>query len=216
MTDEVVPAPWPGEAVQRRAAAARQESALQLLRQAIGDLDVQRAELAAAGDYETLAHGGADVAALIADLGILLSQVRRDVAVLLDALPRENRRAKPRAMVAGLGMVEVDGGTEWKGWESERLLRDLVVRALLVFTGLTPAEWNASEDGDYVDESVGTITDAVCAVLLDCLPVTESLGWRRGQKQPDGTYSGLRGQGIDLDDYAERTAKPRLAKFPKR
>lgn len=184
--------------------AARTTSALVAIRAAIADLDLQRRELVAAGDYVTLALGGADVATLIADLGILLDAVRRDLARLLDALPRKNRRAKPRVEVPGLGPVEVEGGSEWKQWRSEDLLTRLVYGCLV------------NDDGEVIDRPPLDAAEAIVAVLTSCLPLTESLGWRKGSKQPDGTWSGLRGEGIDLEDYAVRTDKPRLAKLPKR
>lgn len=187
-----------------RTAAGRQATALDVLRLAIASLDAQRAELAAAGDYETLARGGADVAALIGDLGILLNAVRRNLATLIDRLPRENRRAKPRVEVPNLGVVEVEGGSEWKGWRSEDLLTRLVYGCLV------------TEDGEVIEQAPLDTAEAVVKVLCACLPLTESLGWRKGSKQPDGTWSGLRGQGIDLEDYAVKVTKPRLATLPKR
>lgn len=187
-----------------RSAAGRTSNALEVLRLAIVALDAQREVLLAAGDYETLAHGGADVEALIRDLGTLLNQVRRDVATLLDALPRKNRRAKPRVEVPGLGVVEVMGGNDWKRWDSERLLRHLIYATLV------------SEDGEVVSASPTEVADRIANMLVEVLPITESLGWRRGTKQPDGTWSGLRGWGIDLEDWAERVGKPRLATIPKR
>lgn len=177
-----------------------QNEGLAHLRRGLLALDDQRQALYEAGDYERLANGGADLKIIVDELAVLLRTVRLNVGELVvDAYEGKGR---PKVEVPGLGVVEVPSGTERTGWESERLLRDLMLSVIV-----------DPDTGELLSGSAAEIVDALLPVLRSCLPLTASLGWRIG-KEADG--SGLIGHGFDPDDYSERVEKPRLAVLPKR
>lgn len=185
--------------------------ALPAIRDAIGELDAQRKTLAEAGEVELLGHGAADLATLIADLNLLLRAVKSDVAKLLIAA--HQGRGLPKMDLPGVGRIDVPGGSEWRGWDSERLLRHLVFGALPYW-----AEFAIDpETGEVLSPSPSEVAESIVQTLLDCLPITASTGWKRGSKDPaTGEMTGLRGYGIRLEDFAEKVDKPRLARLPKR
>lgn len=184
--------------------------AITTIRRGLLQMDDARQELARQGDKDGLANGVADIALLVSDLSTIGRDARLDLARIMLAGhvdgDGEPLRGNPKHEVEGLGVVDVPGGSEWKGWESERLLRDLMVDAILDTDGmLLPF--------DHPSDVVTTIFD----VLVACLPVTASLQWRVGTRdKATGIWSGLRGAGIDPEDYAERVEKDRLAKVPSR
>jgi hypothetical protein len=134
--------------------------------------------------------------------------VRRDVAQLMLAghvdEGGKRKRGNPKHEVAGLGVIDVPGGSEWKGWESERLLRDLITLALI------------EPDGTYRSfDHPKDVADSVYETLVTCLPATASLQWRVGSiDKATGQPTALKAAGIDPNDYAERVDKERLAKIP--
>jgi len=193
-----------------------QISPLRALRSALLALDDQRLELEAAGDWETLANGAADLNMLLADLRTMERDTKLGVARLLDAkweaegklkrYPDGRPRTRPKEEVAGLGLVEVEGGMERKGWESEKILRRLI------FTAIT------TPDGEPVPfDGPGEVAEAIYAKVAACLPLTASLSWRVGQlDKATGQWSGLRGAGIEPGDVCEEVEKDRTVKVPKR
>lgn len=180
------------------------------LRRGLLALDDQRQALAEAGDVDTLALGTADLALVIGDLQDVQRSARRDIAQIMlaghvddDGKPK---RGNPKHEVAGLGVLDVPGGNEWKEWDSVRLLGDLIKLAML------------EPDGELrsFDHPLD-VADAIRDVLVMCLPVTGSLGWRVGQfDKATEEWTGLKAAGIDPNDYANHTAKERLAVVPKR
>lgn len=173
-------------------------NALAALRAGLLAMDERRVMLKEAGDKFGLANGAADVRVVINDLSALERAAKGDLAELM---PRVGR-ALPRLEVPGLGTVEVRGGSDRKGWESERLLSLLLQKAIV------------DENGEVEDLSPLVVIARVFEVLKDCLPVTESLQWRGGRA--DGSAPGLRKYGLDPDEFCDVTEKPRLASIPKR
>lgn len=171
------------------------------LRLALLRLDEQRAALAAAGDTAALAWGAADLEAVIGDLRDLHRATRADLARLVDA-DHAGRRGRPTTTIEGLGIVEVWGGMERRNWQSSALLKLLLLRAI------------TDADGAFIhDLTPLDLVDHVFAVLNDCLPLTGSLAWRVGMR---GKGNGLRGYGIEVEDYCDEVEQPRLAKVPRR
>lgn len=179
-------------------------SGVAALRQGLMLLDDQRQALAAKGDIDSLAYGSADLAVIIGDLQTLNRSTRLDIAKLMLAA-HEGKRGNPKHEVPGLGIIDVPGGHEWRDWESERLLRKLMTDAI-------------TEDGELRHfDHPSEVVDRVYEVLVACLPVTASLGWRVGKfDKATEEWTGLRGAGIDPEDYANHAEKERLAQVPKR
>lgn len=190
--------------------------ALQAIRESIVALDDQRAELARQGDVANLAYGAADLAAVAADLKVVERQARMDIATVLDSEWLAAGKMKlrddgtptrlPDVEVPGLGKVKVSGGRERVDWESERLLRRLIAQALV------------TEDGELVEfETPNDAIDAMFDALSPCLPLTGSLQWRVGSEdKATSTFTGLRGQGIDPDEWCDIKISDRVATVPRR
>lgn len=182
------------------------------LRRGLLTLDDQRQELARVGNVDDLAYGVADLGVVMDDLSNLRRAARDDIAKILLARQQEARdrgekvRGNPKHEVPGLGVIDVPGGNEWKDWDSPRLLRKLMRDAIL------------DEDGDLLHfDHPAEVVERVYEVISACLPITASLGWRVGQfDKTTEEWTGLRGAGIDPEDYATHAAKPRLAKVPNR
>ncbi len=201
---------------------------LMALRQAIMVLDDQRAALVELGDYEGLAFGGRDLGVLVGELDTVLRQVRVDVATLVDAEERERRDeireraeaegkkvpkfAEPdvrlgrvKREVEGLGLVEVNGGYDRKGWQSLALLRTMLSIAL----DEMPLWTSEGEDAH------AQVYDRLVEVLGDTMPLHPSLQWKVGTDWEGKPPTGLRKYGINPDDWCERTDKTRLASWPR-
>lgn len=188
-----------------------QRTGLADLRRALLGLDDQRIALVAAQDADGLAFGSAALRDIITDLSALKRNVDADLAALLLACheaagltPRRN----PKHFVEGLGEVDVPGGNERKNWESEAILKLLVQRTFF-----------DHETGEKKD--LGTQEDAVAEfveILKSCLSFGGSTAWKVGTW--DGAtksyVGGLRGVGIDPEDFCDEQAKQRLAVIPKR
>lgn len=180
------------------------------LRKGLMALDEQRQALAEAGDYESLAVGAADIAAITGDLRDIERAARSDIATIVLASwvdeRGERKRGKPKVTVTGLGVVEIEGGWERKNWQSEKLLRELMLRAIV-----------DPDTGELAAESPMEIVGAIYEVLNECLPITGSLGWRTGKfDKATQELTGLKKFGIDDAEWCERVDKPVLAKVPKR
>jgi hypothetical protein len=201
----------------------QRSDAVLAMRHAITRLDDQRADLEAAGDVDSLAYGAADVALLKRDLGTLERATKASIAHVLigelmaeidearEAGESERRltamaRRRPKREVEGLGRVEVPGGNERKNWDSPRLLRDLMLQAVV-----------DPDTGELREFPSGpAMVDAIYEVIAKCLPITGSLSWRVGSlDKATNEFTGLRGQGIDPDDYSDNIEKDRLAVVPK-
>ncbi len=120
-----------------------------------------------------------------------------------------------RCEVPGVGAVEVNGGWDRKNWESDKLLRRMLHVAL---DGLSIFDAETGEDARDL------AIDRVFEVLNDTMPVTPSMQWRVGTwpKTDPKTgetvkpATGLKRYGIDDENWCDRTAKPRLARWPNR
>lgn len=221
-----LPARRPGP---HAAPPAIRDNPLMALRQAIMVLDDQRAALAEAGDYEGLAFGGRDLGVLVGELDTVLRQVRVDVAGLLDDVERERRTeireraeadgkkvpkfaeedarlGKVKREVDGLGLVEVNGGYDRKGWQSLDLLRKMLGIALDEMPLVNP------ETGE---DAHAQVYDRLVEVLGDTMPLHPSLQWKVGTDWEGKPPTGLRKYGINPDDWCERTDKLRLASWPR-
>lgn len=216
----------------------RRAAALGPIREAIAALSDQAIALHEAGDHEALAAGGQDLETVVDELSTLHRDVRLFVADLIDKRERvlraadaERREAegkKPiqrndpdkalgmvRCEVPGVGAVEVNGGWDRKNWESDKLLRRMLHVAL---DGLSIFDAETGEDARDL------AIDRVFEVLNDTMPVTPSMQWRVGTwpKTDPKTgetvkpATGLKLYGIDDENWCDRTAKPRLARWPNR
>ena len=88
--------------------------ALERLRSAIGQMDARRADLAAQGDWDTLAHALSGIRALIRDLRTVEAATVADVAGLLP---------EKRVTVDGLGTIERRTPTIRREWRSSTAAR---------------------------------------------------------------------------------------------
>lgn len=153
--------------------------ALAALRAAIGRLDGERGDLAAAGDVDALAVGLAGLRTLQRDLRALADAVEADVAALMDG---------PRLVVDGLGVLERHRRAERVRWDGEAILQRLVRLAL---------------DPDGTGELPASPIEAVTAVigaLAECSTITlPSTSWRT---------TALRARGIDVDGEELRSKEP--------
>lgn len=192
-------------------ASVAQRAGLAALRRGLLALDDQRAEMVARQDADGLAHGSADLRDIITDLSALKRNVESDLAVLLLACHEAaglSPRRNPKHFVEGLGEIDVPGGNERKDWDSKAILKLLVQRTFF-----------DHETGEKKD--LGTQEDAVAEfveILESCLTFGPSTSWKVGTKDSStgGYVNGLRGVGIDPEDYCTEQAKPRLAVIPKR
>jgi hypothetical protein len=117
--------------------------------------DDRRAELVAAGDWQTLAWGLVEMKKIKADLDALVREVEENIAALLP---------DKKATVDGLGVLERRTSSSRK-WDSEGLLRDLVRKYLdPEQTGELTVTWET--------------VSGLIAMLQKALPLTGSLGWR--------------------------------------
>ncbi len=175
-------------------------------------MDDQRQRLVAARDVDALANGSADLAVIASEMATLQKQVRLDIAEIMVEDHRAaggSERRKPKREVPGLGIVEVNGGSEWKDWDSPALFRHVALS--------TVCDNNGEVAEEYVSDPLGAVFAALDA-LAECLPLTTSLGWKVGtwDAATKGWKGGLRGRGIDPEDWGERVDKPRMAKVPAR
>lgn len=177
------------------------------LRRAFLVLDDERKTLAEAGDVDRLAYGVADIASIVGDLNTIKRSAEADIAAIMLAEHGE-RRGNPKHEVPGLGVIDVPGGTERKGWESRKLLERLVRDVV--------ADPETGELRHF--ESPVDVAEAITAMIVDCLSITPSTAWKVGTKNTaTGEWdNGLRGRGIDPGDWCDVVEKPRLAKVPKR
>lgn len=178
-------------------------SAIGLLRAAVLAMDDQRAGMVKRGDTTALAWGGAQVALVAGDLADLLRQVRSDLAVLVEN--DYEGKGKAKLDIEGLGRVEIDGGWERKNWESAKLLRLLLLKAIV-----------DPETGELTEAPPSVIVSRIFEVLNDCLPITGSLNWRTGSyDRATESFTGLKKYGVDDEDFCDRIDKPKLARIPK-
>lgn len=184
------------------------------LRTVLAELDTQRAALAEAGDYEALAMGAQDLDTLLGDMRNILRSARLDLAEIIDD-QADRHVGTNRVEIDGVGAVETRGGWTRKNWDSKRLLRTLLAKAIAE----VPGERIVNEDGEVLDVAESATLAAITQVLEDCLPITGSLSWRSGEWPDHQTGSegrGLKKHGVDDEAWCDRVEKPRMAIIPKR
>lgn len=175
------------------------------LRRAVLTLDDQRQALRAAGDYTSLAYGGADLDVLLVDLHTLAKDIKRDIAALLIARHEQmggKPKARPKVEIPHLGVVEVPGGNERTDWETDALLERVLLTCVI-------------DDDGTIDDTLHP--SVVVKRIAEVLPTVAAIGyWKVGKRDSaTGLWSGLRGLGIDPADYCEEQPKERLAVIPK-
>lgn len=150
------------------------ESPVRSLRIAIGEMVADVQSLAETGDWESLIRGLEPLQQILGDLRILETDVKKYIA---ETMPER------RVHVEGVGSVERKAKITRRNWDSEELLRKIVVGAL-------------------VDPATGEIpsspSEAVEKVMLEvkaCVPFTGSTGWR---------VAALKDRGFDPDEWCEQ------------
>lgn len=123
------------------------------LRTSLLNADNQRAQLFAAGDWNTLLYGLAELRKIKTDLDALVRETEENVAALLP---------EKKVIVDGFGVVERRTASTRK-WESDNLMRHLVRTQL---------------DPDGTGEITLPRVFALLETLTAVLPLTASLGWR--------------------------------------
>lgn len=190
--------------------------AVQSLREFLVVLDNNRIALAEDGDDEGLANGAADIALLVKDLATINRDARLDIARVLDARwfaegkmklrPDGTPSRLPEVEVEGLGRVKVAGGKERRDWESERLLRRVILGAIV------------DADGELIGGTPIEIADRIFEAVAATVPLGGSVGWKVGKwdAASKSFIGGLRGQGLDPSEYCDEVEKPRIATIPNR
>lgn len=134
--------------------ALHQQPALTTLRQAIAAVDEQRQALVEAGDLHNLAHGLAQIGALLGDLRQLQTAVEADVAALM---------VDKKVEIDGLGVIERRKGTDRKAWDWPSLL------PLLIRSEVDP-------EGTGELPAAPVVVEAITRVIVDVIGVTPSKG----------------------------------------
>lgn len=155
------------------------DTALRMLRAAIGHADEARRQLAEAGDWEALAWALSAVRALARDLRTLERATVEDVATTLP---------EKRVTIDGLGTVERRKASVRRAWQSEDLFRSVLARALV-----------DEDTGEILAGSTLEVAETIGSEVLACMPVTPSMGWR---------LTALRARGMDPEDWCETTPGP--------
>jgi hypothetical protein len=150
------------------------ESPIRALRVSIAEMVADAQSLAEAGDWETLVRGLEPLQQILGDLRILETDVKKYIA---ETMPER------RVHVEGVGSVERKAKITRRNWDSEELLRKIVVGALVdPVTGEIPS----------------SPSEAVEKVMLEvkaCVPFTGSTGWR---------VAALKDRGFDPDEWCEQ------------
>ena len=133
-------------------------------------------ELAEAGDWEALVRGVVPLAAIMKQLRELEAFAKQRTA---ETMPEK------RLTVEGVGTVERRAATQRRKWDSEELLRKILVQALV-----------DTETGEIKADTPMEAADVVMHEVLECLPVTPSVGWR---------VTALKARGFDADEWCETT-----------
>jgi hypothetical protein len=129
--------------------------------------------LAEAGDYEALIRGLEPLQQILGDLRILEHAVKNYIA---DTMPER------KVVVSGVGIVERKAKITRRNWDSEELLRKIVVNALV-----------DQETGEIPSSPVEAVHQVV-AEIRACVPFTGSTAWRVGA---------LKERGYDPDEWCE-------------
>jgi hypothetical protein len=171
------------------------------LRNLFVQMDDRRIALAKEGNVEALAHGAADVDLLAGELSTIKRSAQADIARIFAATGEKKRE------IPGLGIVEVKGGSDRKNWQSRKVLRQIVMRAI-----------TDSETGELIVDSAKGAADAIEEAISTALGMTGSTSWKVGawDATAEEWKGGLRSLGIDPADYCDEVPKPNLAVIPRR
>lgn len=145
------------------------------LRDEIARMTEHAEALAEAGEWTELIVGLVPVQQVLGDLRELEKLVKQLIA---KTIPEK------RVTVEGVGTVERRKAATRKQWDSEELLRKIMVRALV------------DEQTGEVPSSPMVAVDIVMQEVLACVPITGSLGWR---------VTALKDRGFDPDEWCETT-----------
>jgi hypothetical protein len=118
-------------------------------------MDDYRAQLAEAGDWNTLAVGLVNLNDFKTNLIMLIQQIELDIYGLMP---------DKKTVIEGVGILEKRRANT-KKWESNRLLEDIVSSKL------------QTETGEIHPSDIFSLIDTLQRVL----PLTGSLGWRTGE-----------------------------------
>lgn len=154
-----------------------------LLRVGIADLIDDAKALAEQGDWESLIRGLGPLQQVLGDLRLLESDVKGYIA---DTMPERI------VSVQGVGTVEKLKKTTRRNWDSEELLRKLVVSAIV------------DEETGEIPSSPLEAVERVVDEIRACVPFTGSTGWRVGA---------LRERGFDPDEWCEENQDGYSIKF---
>jgi hypothetical protein len=147
--------------------------AVRALREAIAKITDDAKVLAEAGDYEGLIRGLEPLQQIIGDLRIVENDVRNFIA---DTMPER------RVTIPGVGTVERRLKITRRNWDSEAILRRLIMQALV-----------DPETGEIPNSPMEAV-DKVIVEVKACAPFTGSMAWRT---------TALRERGFDLDEWCE-------------
>lgn len=154
-----------------------------LLRAAIIDMMDSARQMAEAGDWESLMTGLAPLQSILADMRMLENQVKQHI---LETMPSK------RVSVSGVGTAERMKRVTRKNWDSEELLRFVVLGALV-----------DQETGEIPADPVVAV-DRVLSEVRACVPFTGSTSWRVGA---------LKDRGIDPDEWCDQNLEDYSLKF---
>ena len=171
-----------GDRLEPTRASPTPTGSLLALRQAIARLDEEAREVAALGDYETLARGYAELSALKRDLTTLIAAIGD---LFVDTVPKHVTGAGKEfhnpVHIEEVGTFEVVRRPATRRWESDELLHKLVRDNIV-----------DRATGDVPDFEALAVVERVVAAISAAAPFTPSMGWR---------VTALREQGVEIDDY---------------
>jgi hypothetical protein len=143
------------------------------LRVALTAMEDDAKALAEAGDWQSLIRGLEPLQQIIGDLRIIERSVKNWIA---DTIPER------KVTVPGVGTVERKAQITRRNWQSDDLLRKIVVQALV------------DPDTGEIPSSPMEAVERVLSEIRACVPFTGSTGWRVGA---------LRERGFDPDEWCE-------------
>lgn len=112
-----------------------------------------------------------------------LRQVESDLQTAITEVVTDQTRIFPDPQIGGEWRIEIQGGKDYTGWDSEAVLGRLAAVT--------------SVDADGVKLPAADARQAFIEAIRACAPLTASLGWRR---------DALRAYGLDPEDYATTKA----------
>lgn len=161
------------------------------LREALAVAETQAEEVAETGDYEALAFGWAELKLVAKDLKSLIDAVE---GLILREAPHVVKERKGEEVtyyedffVDGVGTFEILRKGKTRRWDSEELLRHIVMMGV------------HGETGEVPSEETRVVVDRVVSLLLEVVPFTPSLGWR---------VTALEALGVTIDEWCTESRGP--------